>query len=599
DVDCDDNDPNITTQPGDACNDGDPNTFGETIQADCSCGGGSTGMAPAITCSRINDIRNDAEEQPTGQIRMASPDLELAQDPNSGNQVVGLRFDNLGIPQGAYITSARIQFTVEDTNNANPAQLAITGEASDDPNFFQSNMQNVSNRPRTNAVVQWMPSEWTSAGDDGFAQQTPDLSRIIQEIVNRNGFSTNSAIVLIIEGEGRRSAESFEGYATKAPQLCIEYLLMASNTDCPVLSGNFGEPCDDGNPNTYNDYIDDNCNCTGIPVSCPGQGSPCDDGDPNTIGETIQDDCSCGGGSPSPSYSCARPDNSFDDAAESSSGQVTLNSTSFELGASLSQGSQLTGIRFNGLNIPAGAEILKARIQFTAGDSQNQDLCELKVYGEASDNSGPFTSASGNISSRPATNAMVTWLPSAWDTPGAEDYAQQTPDLSPILQEIVNRPGYTSASSVTVMIEGIGRRAAFTFDGSASAAPRLCVEYLLPANASKSQPENTGAIDNQEEEEELPPIASDSAPMALRSLSVYPNPATDRLWARFTSDIDGKAYVMAKDMSGKSVMMQVRAIHQGENTILLDELHLPAGVYALQIFSGSSVQATKFVVLKE
>ena len=32
---------------------------------------------------------------------------------------------------------------------------------------------------------------------------------------------------------------------------------------CPDLEANFGDPCDDGNPNTINDEIDTDCNCTG------------------------------------------------------------------------------------------------------------------------------------------------------------------------------------------------------------------------------------------------------------------------------------------------------------------------------------------------
>ena len=35
-VDCDDSDPAIAYQPGDACEDGNPATFGETIQPDCT-----------------------------------------------------------------------------------------------------------------------------------------------------------------------------------------------------------------------------------------------------------------------------------------------------------------------------------------------------------------------------------------------------------------------------------------------------------------------------------------------------------------------------------------------------------------------------------
>lgn len=73
-----------------------------------------------------------------------------------------------------------------------------------------------------------------------------------------------------------------------------------------------GTPCDDNNPCTSNDQIQSFCGCAGtlLPDSdgdgvcdgldvCPNgpePGTPCDDGNPNTTGETILADCNCGGG---------------------------------------------------------------------------------------------------------------------------------------------------------------------------------------------------------------------------------------------------------------------------------------------------------------
>jgi hypothetical protein len=73
--------------------------------------------------------------------------------------------------------------------------------------------------------------------------------------------------------------------------------------DCPNLEADIGDPCDDGNPDTFDDVVTENCTCEGTPVDCPGLGNfgdPCDDGDPGTVGSTVQDDCSCGGGIPIP-----------------------------------------------------------------------------------------------------------------------------------------------------------------------------------------------------------------------------------------------------------------------------------------------------------
>src|SRR5699024_4013790 len=37
--------------------------------------------------------------------------------------------------------------------------------------------------------------------------------------------------------------------------------------DCPDLGGNFGDACDDGDDNTVNDTINEDCECVGIPTA--------------------------------------------------------------------------------------------------------------------------------------------------------------------------------------------------------------------------------------------------------------------------------------------------------------------------------------------
>ena len=59
-------------------------------------------------------------------------------------------------------------------------------------------------------------AEWLSIGDAAQPAH-PDITSIIQEIVSRNGYTANSAIVLIIEGTGARTAESFEGAWKRRP----------------------------------------------------------------------------------------------------------------------------------------------------------------------------------------------------------------------------------------------------------------------------------------------------------------------------------------------------------------------------------------------
>ena len=76
----------------------------------------------------------------------------------------------------------------------------------------------------TRGDVAWAPPAWTTAGEVGPDQQTPDISSIIQEIVNRAGWTANNSMALIITGNGKRTAEAFDANAAAAPLLHVEYL---------------------------------------------------------------------------------------------------------------------------------------------------------------------------------------------------------------------------------------------------------------------------------------------------------------------------------------------------------------------------------------
>ncbi len=194
------------------------------------------------TCSQISDREDDAEEEPDGNMSLSSTDLEMVNDDN--DQLIGLRFTGLNIPPGAIINHASIQFAVEDDNNDDPCQLTIYGEASGGPVPFSSSDHDISSRPLTEASVNWLPSSWQEIGDMGPAQQTPNLAPILQELIGQEGYSASSAIAFIIQGQGRRTAESYDGNPNYAPRLCVEYgfcepaaLTVNSSAGAPICPG--------------------------------------------------------------------------------------------------------------------------------------------------------------------------------------------------------------------------------------------------------------------------------------------------------------------------------------------------------------------------
>ncbi|AUP80619.1 IPT/TIG domain-containing protein [Flavivirga eckloniae] len=153
-----------------------------------------------------------------------------------------------------------------------------------------------------------------------------------------------------------------------------------------------------------------------------------------------------------------------DDVEESTvNGLMNLDSGDLELGE-LDTGFEGTdgdglpniGLRFINVQIPQGANITDANIQFTADSSAGTDPVELTIYGEAVDNAAPYTLTNGDLSARTLTTTREVWtITETWATDDKLP-AQQTVDLSSIVQEIVNRPGWVSGNSINFIMKATG-----------------------------------------------------------------------------------------------------------------------------------------------
>ena len=213
--DCNDNSAGVYPDAEEICGDG--------IDQDCS--GGDLPCLEDIDEKVISEIRvaassDDAEENASGRVGTTSSDLEVTYDRSF--QTVGMRFSGTAIPAGANIVNAYIQFQTDETQSV-ATSLTIQGEDTDNAGSFLKETRNISSRPRTAAAVSWFPPAWTTVGEAGPNQRTPDITSVIQEIVNRPGWSSDNAMVLIITGTGERVAESYDGNSAGAPLLHVEF----------------------------------------------------------------------------------------------------------------------------------------------------------------------------------------------------------------------------------------------------------------------------------------------------------------------------------------------------------------------------------------
>ena len=439
-----------------------------------------------------------------------------------------------------------------------------------------------------------------------------------------------------MKGIGKRTAESYEGDPNGAPELFITYKCDDSNNDgicdvcpggmepgdpcddgdsgtyndlidsncdcigtpydCPSIQANFGDPCDDGDPGTYNDIISPSCICEGIQYDCPvipaNIGDVCDDGDSNTTNDMIDSNCNCVGTPQTNNISCVKISTSSDDAEEKPNGNLSLSSSDLEM---IVDGSndQIIGLRFSNLNIPQYATINSADIQFTVDQTDNVNPCNLQIYGEAVDDASTF-SGNYDISTRSKTSAYETWSPANWVTVGEAGPDQKTVDLSSIIQEIVNRSGYTSNSSIVIIIEGVGKRTAESFNASPSWAPEMCVEYFDPPQSLGVNPNSTESETSAEELKE----EDDTKSFENSAINIYPNPARDRLYVSFEASKRNLVRIEIMDLNGRQLISDTKEIFKGTNQIILDDLDLESGIYFIQLRFQEKVFASKFTILK-
>ena len=124
------------------------------------------------------------------------------------------------IPKAATITNAYVEFTADWSDSA-PITLTFYAQDIDDAPTFTTATNNITNRTKTTASVDWNVPAWTI----GNTYQTVDLTSIIQAVINRDGWTSDNNLVIIVTGSTseRRSATSYDGNPVNAPLLHVEY----------------------------------------------------------------------------------------------------------------------------------------------------------------------------------------------------------------------------------------------------------------------------------------------------------------------------------------------------------------------------------------
>jgi type IV pilus assembly protein PilY1 len=178
-------------------------------------------VSPEIITS-ISQATDDAYEI-ASSVNSSSTTLKLSQSTNA--VTMGLRYQDLNIPQGAVITNAYIRFSSNGFNSG-ATNLTFSGELVGDSITFSETNNNISVRTKTSNSVLWnTDNDWPVSND---TIVSPDLSSVVQEIVDHSDWCGGNSLNIIIDGEGistssERVSPAFEDGEGLGPQLVVVY----------------------------------------------------------------------------------------------------------------------------------------------------------------------------------------------------------------------------------------------------------------------------------------------------------------------------------------------------------------------------------------
>lgn len=176
----------------------------------------ATGCVSGDMYFQVDTQNNNAEEQSNGY-QNTGDELTLN---DSNNDYVGVRFDNVTIPQNAVVEEAYLTFTAYQ-NRYGSASFDIAAVDEGDPNdFYPYPRRLLRNKPKTSSVTWSGLPNWYRNN----TYQSPSLVNQVQTLVDRGDWASGNAMMFVLSNfNGNRGAYSYNGKPSGAPQLRIKF----------------------------------------------------------------------------------------------------------------------------------------------------------------------------------------------------------------------------------------------------------------------------------------------------------------------------------------------------------------------------------------
>jgi len=356
-------------------------------------------------------------------------DSDYLNPPVAGpNGIIALRFQNVGIPQGAIINNATVLFTADQPSLDAGADYEIYAEVVPNAAPFATTIKNLSDRI-SGLPLTWIADPWNAILTTDYevepptSFETPDISAVLQQVVDLKGATIddpagwcggNDLVVLFKKiGTSGRPIIAYDKSADFSPKLRVDF-------DANIPTGEFG---------------------------CYA----------NTITRQVADK-----------------------KHDSESGTGASNSTDLDFykDTYYRENNDSVAISFENVGVPQGARVSSASLNFVSRSTSN-GAAATTIY--AVNSATPPLDSSVHSLPNGAFTAGVPWAIESWDY----GVPYQSVDISAIVESVIALATWDEVSDFSFKLEGSsGTRTAYSFNGSRSRSPTLEITYIGAYTAS-------------------------------------------------------------------------------------------------------------------